>query len=248
MGLGDIFRNTSKAVTAYSPEIFTGVSIGGVITTTYFAVKGTVEAVKLVEEAADVGHIPEDRKEKAKAVTKIVWRSYVPAGISAVITIGCIVGASKANNKRTAAAITAFSVSEKAFDAYRAKVVDEVGAHKERSIRDAIAQDKVKDQGDKEVIVTGSGDVMCCELYTHRYFMSDMETLRRAENEINHKITHERYVTLDELYYILGLPQTSTSGKIGWDSSRLVEFVFSTVLSENNMPCLAFDYNYIKPL
>lgn len=247
MALKDIFRTTKKSLALRSPEILTGLSVGGVITTSYLTAKGTIEAVELVKEAEDVGHIPEDRKEKVKTITKIVWRSYIPAGISAAFTVGCIVGASKASNKRTAAAVTAFSITEKAFDEYRAKVIDEIGAHKERAIRDAVAQDKVQRQGDKEVIITGSGDVMCCELYTHRYFKSDMESLRRAENEINYKITRDLYVTLDELYDILGLPHTQTSNKIGWDS-KLVEFIFSTVLSESGQPCLAFEYNYIKPL
>jgi hypothetical protein len=90
--------------------------------------------------------------------------------------------------------------------------------------------------------------VLCCELYTRRYFKSDMEALRKAQNDINSKIIHELYVTLDELYNLLGLTSTSVSGNLGWDSDKMLELQFSTVLTENGEPCLAFEYNYLKPL
>ena len=75
-----------------------------------------------------------------------------------------------------------------------------------------------------------------------------METLRRAENQLNKLIVNDLYVTLDEFYDILGLPGTSVSQSVGWNSDRLMELQFSTVISEDGEPCLAFDYNYVKPI
>ncbi len=75
-----------------------------------------------------------------------------------------------------------------------------------------------------------------------------MEILRKAQNGINAKINSEPYVVLSEFYELIGLPYTSNSGNLGWDSDRQLQLQFSTVLSETNEPCLSFDYNYTKPL
>ncbi len=75
-----------------------------------------------------------------------------------------------------------------------------------------------------------------------------METLKKAQNDINARIINEMYVTLDELYDILGLSYTSNSSELGWNSDKLMELRFSTVMAEGGEPCLAFDYNYTKPI
>ena len=117
------------------------------------------------------------------------------------------------------------------------------------SIRDEIAQDRVTKSPPTEVIITDRGDVLCCELYTGRYFRSEMETLRKAQNDINHEmISGSPYATLADFYYIVGLPVTSVSQNVGWDVDRIMELKFSTVLSDDDKPCLAFEYNYIQPL
>jgi hypothetical protein len=75
-----------------------------------------------------------------------------------------------------------------------------------------------------------------------------METLKKAENTINHKINHELYVRLDDFYDLLGLEPTSISNDLGWDSDKLLELQFTPVFSEDGEPCLAFEYSYLKSL
>ena len=57
---------------------------------------------------------------------------------------------------------------------------------------------------------------------------------------------NDLYATLDDFYDIIGLGKTGLSTDLGWDSDRLLEIKLSTVLTEDNRPCLAFDYNYTK--
>ena len=185
-------------------------------------------------------------KDKAK----LVWKHYIPAGVSGIFTIGCIAGVSRTSNRRTTAAVTAYSLTEKAFTEYREKVVEQIGKGKEQKIRDEIAQDKVNEfpPCTQEVIITSVGHVLCCELLTHRYFRSDMETLRKAQNDINVKIVNSYYVPLDEFYTLIRMPFTSNSNNFGWDSDKLMGLEFTTAMSESGEPCLAFEYNYLKPL
>jgi hypothetical protein len=200
---------------------------------------GYQAAHKLESEPADMTLV-----ERAKKT----WKVYVPAGISGVLTTACIVGASRATNRRTAAAVTAYSLTERAFSEYREKVVEQIGKGKEQKLRDEVAQDRITRNPPSQVIITSGGDVLCCELFTHRYFKSDMETLKQAQNKINYKILQLLYVTLEDFYDLIDLPHTSNSSNLGWDSDKLMELQFSTILSEGGEPCLAFDYNYTKPL
>jgi hypothetical protein len=78
---------------------------------------------------------------------------------------------------------------------------------------------------------------------TGRYFNSDMETLRKAENDVNFRLVNELYVPICDFYYLIGLPYTSNSGQIGWTSGKLMNLEFTTTMSEDSRPCLAFEYN-----
>lgn len=242
MNLSEILTKVQKSLKTNSPEILTALSVSGVVGTAYLTAKASFQAKGLLESQAPDLSI----KER----TKIVWKCYIPAGLSGAFTIGCIIGASNANGRRTTAAVTAYSLTEKAFSEYKEKVVEELGKGKDQKIRDEIAQDKVnkKPPTSQEVIIVGPGHVLCCELFTRRYFRSDMELLRKAQNIINSRVVSDLYVSLDEFYDLVGLEGTSNSDKIGWNSDKLMELQFSTCLSEGGEPCLAFDYNYTKPL
>lgn len=246
MNLNILLSRGLKTVKRNSPEIMTGLGVAGVLTTSYLTGKASYEAAEVLRGT----DTPSDRTERIKTQVKHTWRLYIPAGVSGALTIGCIIGASKSNAQRTTAAVAAYSLTEKAFSDYREKVVEQIGKTKEQGIRDSIAQDKLDANpvGSKEVVIIGGGHVLCCELYTNRYFRSDVETLRKAENTINKKLLNELYVSLDEFYYILGLQSTTESANMGWDSDILLELRFTSALAENSEPCLAFEYNYVKPL
>ena len=238
----DLLNRTRRMLRVNSPQILSGFAVAGVVTTAYYAVKGSFQAAETIQLSA-----AEDESIQEKA--KLVWPHYIPTAVAGTITIGCIVSANSLHGRRAAAAVSAYTITEQAFSEYRAKVREELGNHKEQVLRDDIARNHVESNpASKGVIIAGDGNVLCNELYTGRYFMSNMENLRKAENDINSEIVHGLYATLDSFYDQLGLPHTSTSGELGWDSDRLMELEFSTVLSDDGKPCLAFQYNYIKPI
>ena len=248
MDISNLMANVGKTLKSNAPEILTGLSIAGVAITSYLSAKGSTKAtIKIIEKEENIG-FSDNPRERFLDRTKLVWKEYIPAAISGGLTIVCIAGSAKTTGKRTAAAVAAYSVTEKAFSEYKEKVVEEIGKGKERKIRDEVAQDSVTTNTSKEVVIFAGGDVLCCELYTKRYFRCDMETLRRAENNINARINNQMYVALDEFYDMIGLPVTSHSSGVGWDSDKLLDLEFSSVLTEDKQPCLAFNYNYVKPL
>lgn len=223
-----------------SPSILTGIAISGTATTAYLAGVASFKAARRYDQMP----LTFSKRE----IVAETWTLYIPAVLSGTVTIGCIFGATQIASKRTAAAYSLLAVSERLFDEYRGKVIEEIGNKKEQHIRDEVAQLEVTNNPPNNIIVANSEGVLCCELLTGRYFMCDMETLRRSVNEINAKLLREDYCIVGEFYYLINIPYTSNAGRIGWMSDKLLELEFTTTLTKDGKPCLAFDYNYIKPL
>lgn len=241
MNVSEIISNLAKVTKANAPEILAAFGVTGVITTSYLAAKASVQ-VALDEDA--------DPHATSKEKIKRYWKVYIPTGISGALTVGAILGSNQASGRRTAAAVTAFTVTEKAFSEYREKVVEQVGKNAEHKVREKVVQERIDaNPPSGQVIFAGKGHVLCCEMYTHRYFRSDMETLKRAQNEINERIKHDLYVMQSEFYDLIGLEHTSQSDFVGWEEHEM-ELKFYPVLSEgpDSEPCLGFDYSYAKPL
>lgn len=241
MNLSGVITNLAKATKANAPEILAAVGITGVFTTSYLTAKAAVQVAK--DEDADPWA---SNKEKIKKY----WKLYIPAGLSGVLTVGAIVGSNQASGRRTAAAVTAFTVTEKAFSEYKERVIEQVGKNAEHKVREKVVQDRIDAKPPSgQVIFAGKGHHLCCEMYTHRYFRSDMETLKKAQNEVNERVHTELYVMQSEFYDFIGLEHTTQSDYVGWEEKEM-ELVFYPVLSEgpDSEPCIGFDYNYVKPL
>lgn len=251
MKLSKLVSSTERLIRGNSSTILTALSISGVVSTAYLTAKASFKAANALRDEHEnkqvyPGWAPMTLKESAK----FVWKLYIPAGVSGFATIACVVSAQRVGSRRTAAAQAAFSLSERAFSEYRDKVVETVGANKEQAIRDEIAQDRVNrnQPPSSEIMITGPGNILCCEALTGRYFTSDHESLRKAQNDLNAKLVAHGYAYLDDFYYMIGIAGTSHSSKLGWESDKMMELQFSTTLTPDNRPCLVFDYNYTKPL
>ena len=244
----NLLRQSSKYTHKHSPFIMTMAGIIGVGVTSYLTAQASFKAARAIDEAEATGGISDDPVQRLKEQTQLTWRFYIPPVTAGVVSVGAIAYANRLGNRRTAAAISAYTVIDQAFNQYQNKVREEIGAHKEQVLRDDIARDRVAANDPSNLVIIGTGESLCCELLTGRYFMSDMETLRKAQNDINARVVSDLYVSLDEFYYLVGLKPTAHSAELGWDSDRLMELEFSSVLSPEGKPCIAFNFNYTKPI
>lgn len=245
MNISFLGKQALNYIKINSPEILTGLAVVGVGATAYLAHRAGAKRAERVVIEDD--HLPTKIKREVEAN----WDLYVPPVVSGIATIGFIVGSNRAGNKRTAAALAAYSLTEKAFSEYKRHVIDEIGEKKEKAIRDKAAEERVAKTYDSSApVVVGDGNVLCHEQYTDRYFMCEMETLRRAQNVVNHRVQTGGLTVcpLDDFYDEIGLPYTSNSGKVGWRAERLMELDFTSVLTGDGKPCLSFSYNYVQPI
>lgn len=254
MNFNELGKQALHYIKGNAPELLTGVAVVGVGVTAYLTDRGARKAQKAVEEvwASDAPMSNLDPPlEQLKRKAQIMLPHYAPAIAAGTVTIACIITSNRSGNKRTAAALAAYSLTEKAFTEYQRHVVQEIGEKKEKAIRDKAAADRVAKTYDSAApIVVGDGNVLCHEQYTDRYFMCEMETLRRAQNVVNHRAQTGGLTVcpLDDFYDEVGLPYTSNSGRVGWRAERLMELDFTSVLTGDGKPCLSFSYNYVEPI
>lgn len=235
-------KTLSMTVTKHSPEILTGIGIAGMITTVVMAVKATQKALLLIEEKK--GEEDTDILKPVEVI-QVAWKPYIPAAITGVVSVACLVGASSVNAKRNAVLATAYSLSETALSEYKDKVVEVVGEKKEQTIRDEIAKDHIQKDPvtNHEVIITEKGNTLCYDRIAGRYFKSDIEKIRQAENYLNKRMMSEMYVSLNEFYYELGLRCTDLGNELGWNiNDGFIDIDFSSQLTEDGDPCLVISY------
>lgn len=239
-----ILKNTEQFVNKHSPEILTGIGIAGMIGTTVMAVKATPKALQLIEE----------RKRETKTdelhpveVVKTAWKCYIPAAITGAASALCLVKAVNIGTRRNAALLTAYNLSDTALREYKAKVKETVGERKEKLINDQIAQDKLNNEKveSREVIVTERGTTLCYDGMFGRFFISDMDSIKRAMNNINAEINGgNMYASLNEFYSELGLKHVDIGDQLGWNiDDRGLEVLFSSGIADDGRPCLVIHYN-----
>ena len=258
LNVSKLCKDAKVMVSKRSPEILTGLGIAGMITTTVLAVKATPKAMKLLEEAKkdifdnlDPEDIPENTTDytdislKPIEMVKVAWKPYIPAAITGIASISCIIGASSVHAKRNAAIAAAYNLSQTALTEYKEKVVETIGEKKEQAIKDKIAKDKIKKDpvSKSEVIVTGKGNTLCYDAFNSRYFYSDIDQIKRAINELNRIMLNQMYVSLNDFYDELNLKHSGNGDELGWKlDDGFIEVDFSSQLSDDGRPCLVIEY------
>lgn len=249
-----LIKNVQFELTKHSPEILTGLGIAGMITTTVLAVRATPKAMKICE-AEKLDRINNYIGEPTKIeYVKACWKCYIPTVVTGAMSIACLIGASSVNIRRNAALATAYKLSETALNEYKEKVVETIGEKKEKSIKDAIDKEHIEKNPlqQNDIIITGKGDTLCYDKMFGRYFKSDIDKLKKIENELNRRMRNEDYISLNEFYYEVGLDGVIGGDIIGWNIDRgYIDLEFSSQLTMDGTPCLVvsfgnmprYDYN-----
>ena len=246
LNVSKLCKDAKVMVSKRSPEILTGLGIAGMISTTVLAVQATPKALDLIARAEDKkfdnGH---GNKLTISEKMKVAWKPYIPAAITGIASISCIIVACSVHAKRNAAIAAAYNLSQTALTEYKEKVVETIGEKKEQAIKDNIAKDKIKKDpvSKSEVIVTGKGNTLCYDAFNSRYFYSDIDQIKRAINELNRIMLNQMYVSLNDFYDELNLKHSGNGDELGWKlDDGFIEVDFSSQLSDDGRPCLVIEY------
>lgn len=237
MNLTTLSRSVGSFLSKNAPTIMTSVSVAGVLTTTVLAVKATPEACRRIDS---LHPDCQDAQNKVKAV----WKLYLPATISGLATITSIVAVHSTHNRRNAALMGVYTLTERAYKEYREEVISQDGENKDRKIKDEVAKKRIEEDpvDNGKVIFTGQGEHLCYDSLSGRYFKSSIERIRKAQNDINESVMNHMYVAHNDFYRLIGLEPIGIGEDLGWTTTNTMRLDFTSTLTEDNEPALYLDY------
>jgi hypothetical protein len=244
----NLIDKVKQFATDNSTALLTGAGSVGVVSTAYLSSKAGFRAAHVIEQEERQVLMDSDGLSHGSLRfldrAKLVWPLYIPTVTSGTITVASIVMGNRMASKQVAALTLASGISERALQEYKAKVVEKLGENKDVAVREAIAQDKVDKAplNTREVILAGTGEVLCFDIYSGRYFQSSVEEIKKAENKINFGIINHGYASLTELYDEIGLPPTGISDDVGWNLDNQLTIHFATTMSSDGRPCVTIDF------
>ena len=241
--LANVTKSLKHELQKRAPEILMGIGIVGMISTTVLAVQATPKALKLIE--AKKKETGKDKLTIGETI-KATYKCYIPSVAVGVTSTACLIGSSRLSIRRSAALATAYKLAETAHREYREKVIETIGEKKEEAVRDKVAKEKLEKNpvNQSSVIITNTGNTLCFDAISGRYFRTNTTKIEKAVNEINRRMVYDMYVSLNDFYELVGLPNIKMGDDLGWNLDQgIIEYYPSTQLSEDNEPCLVIDFS-----
>ena len=278
MRTGKLIGRMRAGVNRNGSLILAGGAIIGFGATVIFVARGQMKADEVIAERnrlyltnpfTEEERADSEQTGEAEIVPKIskreyfdlTWRYYIPAAVSGVITLGCIVGSQYVSRRQMAglmASVAALTANrDRIEEAIREKYGDEALAEIRRKLIPEKSQGA--ESGDickKEYIQvaaeeTGRGDLLCFEGYFGRWFRSSEEDVRRALEEISDDFKNGMYISYNDIYDALGIERSDIGYEFGWcnhndyyDVEKGIQFIIGKEYDdEKGEDVLAF---YIK--
>lgn len=229
MGFKSIFDSLLRKVADNSSDILAGIGIIGFFTTIVLAVTATPKAEAALIEAEDEKGDDLTTVEKVKAA----WKAYVPAGVTAIASTACIVGAEVKNHAHTAELTTAYALSQAVIKKYDEKIAEIDGEERGQQIKNAVHNSIRRTPVAQEEMVKlpaqKSGLHPFYDPMSNHGFYASKEIIDKAEVQLNKRLYSdgETYVTVNDLYDELNdagvyppLKHTSVGSKLCFYADR----------------------------
>lgn len=237
-----------RTVSKYSPEILMIVGTAGVVSGTVIAAKQTL---KVEEELSDIREKQDELKEykdrytekeykkelfqiKKGAALKLV-QIYGPSVMLIGGGITCYFSAFGIMKKRQGVLVASLAAANKAFEAYRARVIEDQGKEKDKEYLYGLKKEKlttteVDENGKKKKVTEDvyTQDGANISRYAVRFtpeFATEASTdvnynasiLKSTEASFNALLKSRKKIYLNEVYHELGIDETYESRIVGWD-------------------------------
>ncbi len=228
-----------------SPQILFGAGVVGVVGTVVLACRATLKVNDVLEDAqkdlANVdfvvarnqdGYDIHDAKRdvgiiRVKTGLKIV-KLYTPAVIVGGLSIAALTTGHRIQQNRIAGLTAAYAALEKGFEAYRKRVVDELGEDKDREFRYGVVTETVTEKTDKgektfEVKRVGPNGASIYARFFDQYNKhwepygnANKHFLQLQQTYANDRLNAYGHLFLNEVYDMLGMPRTPEGQIVGW--------------------------------
>ena len=230
-----------------SMTILSGLGIVGVATTAVLAAKATPKALELLGEKdeykQEVYGEPLTKFEKVLAMAP----AYIPAVLTGLATVSCIVGMNRVSKTKQAALMSAYTYLNSTYEEYRRKVKEVFG--EEGAL-------KVDEELERELeLFNQYGSLHEKHLFydelSKRYFEMSLYEIKEAEYKINRMFNFLGSMKLNEVYEFLELAPIEKGEEIGWSAFKdweclgfsWIELLFEEVTTPDGMLALSLKFN-----
>ena len=210
----------------HATAILATVASIGVVATSVEGAVATIKAKEIVDEKihdreewnAESGILqPPVTKEE---IVKDCWKLYIPAAVTGVATISCILAANVITARQQKSLAAAYALLDNGYKAYRKKVSERIGEKEELDLANEVIVEQAQlddaDTGDK---------ITFYDPYADRYFASTLANFNRAVGIVNREMQVNGYASLNDFYRGMGVSMTEEGSVVGWNMEVLLEWL-----------------------
>lgn len=208
-----IGRAMRKFYKKNAATIWCVVASAGVVATTVSAVKSGMKTQSKLDK------LKSKKKVTKKAIVKAVAKDYVCTVTLGALTIASICTLHKIGKKREAALISALGLMSTKYADYK-KAVKETDEEVHIKAEEKVIKKKMPvDEKDIFKTTINEGEqVLAYDSISERYFYTSYEDLLSEIYQINRHFIGFDYLTANEYFTYLGIPETEWGEDIGWDT------------------------------
>ncbi len=229
-----LLKKTQNYIIKNSPTILAVIGGVGAVGSVILASDAAIQSRKNIQKAQEElrkssGNAEADISKADKAV--IYVKAYTPTAIMLTATEVCIFGSNHINQKRIATLAGAYIISETNLKEYKEKAEELFGAKKAKEIEDSIIQKHINEtpQTPQNTCQPNFPNPTQLSLWfdetSRRYFYSNAEYIRKAEIQGNAQLQRTGFVSINDIYELLGIEPIPLGDDMGWQSDMHEEVV-----------------------
>lgn len=199
------------------PICLSGLASVGLAFTSYLSIKTTLKI-----RSDYIG----SSKESVKDVVISNWKDYIPVGLAALGTIGCICGSCVYSHKFISSLISAYSILNTKHLLYESKVKELCGEETHEKILKEIDIEKPKEVYinvetligylDNDLDSIQEEEALFYDTMSNRFFTTKKSKVLDAEMNLNRNFALGAFPTINDFYHFLGLEPIDSGNILGW--------------------------------
>lgn len=293
---GDFIVKHTVKLRKYAPEILTGVAAVGTVAGTVMACKATTKLEPIIDDAKEQlddihesvsDEAPEVKKELAGVYIRTgveVAKLYAPSAGVIVLSLASMFASNGISRKRNISLAAAYAAVSQGFKDYRGRVIERYGQEADQELKygiknEQISEQVIDDETGRKKKVRKNVKVIDGKEYSDYARIFDeynpewkdnaernLYFLNAQQRYANDRLKARGYLTLNEVYAMLGFEPTVAGVHVGWvyrpngndDGDNYVDFGIFDVSKpaikdflEGYEPAIVLDFNvdgYIESL
>lgn len=230
---GLTLKTIVRAISIKSPDILTGLGLTGFVFAVWMGIRVAPKAEgELALWLYHNGKLEEELTLEDRY--HIYLKYYMPTAGMVILSGTSILLANRIQANRLAAIAGLYTATSETLRHYQDAIMEEFGESKLEKIRGDVSEKTIEDNPNTDkAIITGHGPTLMMDSLSGRYFYSSMETVRQQINNVNESLLSDGFVTLNDLYYELGLASNGIGNNAGWETSKngLIKVEFDSIIT-----------------